>query len=88
MQGILNVRRSFAFQVSQVYQTMKIEVLSKMIPFFSFSVVERVSVDAMKYNFVAMKVDHLKGVISFDSMVRAWNDDNIQLMDVEHSVCM
>ncbi|CAN6463503.1 unnamed protein product [Victoria cruziana] len=55
-------------QVSQVYQTMKIEVLSKMIPFFSFSVVERVSVDAMKYNFVAMKVDHLKGVISFDSM--------------------
>ncbi|XP_031475809.1 eukaryotic translation initiation factor 3 subunit A [Nymphaea colorata] len=55
-------------QVSQVYQTMKIEVLSRMIPFFSFSVVERVSVDAVKYNFVATKVDHLKGVISFDSM--------------------
>ncbi|KAI3857028.1 hypothetical protein MKW92_004469 [Papaver armeniacum] len=54
-------------QVSQVYQTMKIEVLSKMIP-FDFSVVEKVSVDAIKSNFIAMKVDHQKGAVLFGSL--------------------
>ncbi|KAI3960776.1 hypothetical protein MKW98_026168 [Papaver atlanticum] len=55
-------------QVSQVYQTMKIEVLSKMIPFFDFSVVEKVSVDAIKSNFSAMKVDHQNGAVLFGSL--------------------
>ncbi|KAK9148515.1 hypothetical protein Scep_007272 [Stephania cephalantha] len=55
-------------QVSQVYQTMKIDVLSKMIPFFPFSVVEKLSVDAINYNFVCMKVDHLKGVVLFGKL--------------------
>ncbi|XP_058107148.1 eukaryotic translation initiation factor 3 subunit A isoform X2 [Magnolia sinica] len=55
-------------QVSQVYQTMKIKVISRMIPFFDFSVVEKISVDAVKYNFVSMKVDHLKGAVLFGSM--------------------
>ncbi|KAI3944953.1 hypothetical protein MKW92_051050 [Papaver armeniacum] len=55
-------------QVSQVYQTMKIEVLSKMIPFFDFSVVEKISVDAIKSNFIAMKVDHQKGAVLFGSL--------------------
>ncbi|KAF8396847.1 hypothetical protein HHK36_018482 [Tetracentron sinense] len=55
-------------QVSQVYQTMKIEVLSRMIPFFDFAVVEKISVDAVKYNFVAMKVDHMKGAVLFGSL--------------------
>ncbi|XP_077222344.1 eukaryotic translation initiation factor 3 subunit A-like [Tasmannia lanceolata] len=52
-------------QVSQVYHTMNIEVLSRMIPFFNFSVVEKISVEAVKYNFVAMKVDHLMGAVLF-----------------------
>ncbi|RZC89102.1 hypothetical protein C5167_030798 [Papaver somniferum] len=55
-------------QVSQVYQTMKIEVLSKMIPFFDFSIVEKISVDAIKSNFIAMKVDHQKGAVLFGSL--------------------
>ncbi|XP_010931804.1 eukaryotic translation initiation factor 3 subunit A [Elaeis guineensis] len=55
-------------QVSQVYQSMKIEMLSKMIPFFDFSVVEKISVDAVKYNFVAMKVDHLKDAVLFGNV--------------------
>ena len=59
----------FAFQVSQVYQTMKIESLSRMIPFFEFSVVERISVDAVKNNFLALKVDHMKGIVMFDNTV-------------------
>ncbi|KAJ4975686.1 hypothetical protein NE237_000792 [Protea cynaroides] len=55
-------------QVSQVYQTMKIEVLSRMIPFFDFSVVEKISVDAVKYNFISIKVDHRKGAIIFRNL--------------------
>ncbi|KAF3449639.1 hypothetical protein FNV43_RR10370 [Rhamnella rubrinervis] len=55
-------------QVSRVYQTMKIECLSEMVPFYDFSVVEKISVDAVKYNFVAMKVDHMKGVVLFGNL--------------------
>ncbi|PPR85528.1 hypothetical protein GOBAR_AA35166 [Gossypium barbadense] len=47
-------------EVSQLYETMKIESLSQMIPFFEFSMVEKISVDAVKHNFIAMKVDHMK----------------------------
>ncbi|KAL2628888.1 hypothetical protein R1flu_013574 [Riccia fluitans] len=54
-------------QVSQVYQTMKITNLSKMIPFFDFSLVEKLAVDAVKYNFVQAKIDHLKGIVHFGS---------------------
>ena len=66
---VLSICYCFAFQVSQVYQTMKIESLSRMIPFFDFSVVEKISVDAVKHNFVALKVDHMKGVVIFGNMV-------------------
>ncbi|CAI0404954.1 unnamed protein product [Linum tenue] len=52
-------------QVSQVYSTMRIESLSRMIPFFDFAVVERISVDAVKHKFIAMKVDHMKSVVMF-----------------------
>ncbi|KAB1216327.1 Eukaryotic translation initiation factor 3 subunit A [Morella rubra] len=55
-------------QVSQVYQMMKIESLSIMIPFFDFSVVEKISVEAVKHKFVALKIDHMKGVVVFDNM--------------------
>ncbi|KAJ0013461.1 hypothetical protein Pint_19724 [Pistacia integerrima] len=55
-------------QVSQVYQIMKIESLSQMIPFFDFKVVEKISVDAVKYNFMAMKVDHMRGVVLFGNL--------------------
>lgn len=55
-------------QVSRVYQTLKIENLSQMIPFFDFPVVEKISVDAVKHNFIAMKVDHMKGVILFGNL--------------------
>ncbi|XP_028057942.1 protein argonaute 1-like [Camellia sinensis] len=56
-------------QVSQVYQSMNIENLSKMITFFEFSAVEKISVDAVKHNFLAMKVDHMKGVVAFGNSV-------------------
>ncbi|KAL5228760.1 hypothetical protein ABZP36_017025 [Zizania latifolia] len=52
-------------QASQIFQSMKIDMLSKMIPFFDFAVVEKISVDAVKHNFVAMKVNHLSGAVHF-----------------------
>ncbi|XWS41335.1 hypothetical protein CRYUN_Cryun17cG0072700 [Craigia yunnanensis] len=55
-------------QVSQVYQTMKIESLSQIIPFSDFSMVEKISVDAVKHNFIAMKIDHMKGIVVFGDM--------------------
>ncbi|KAL0730747.1 hypothetical protein Bca4012_026841 [Brassica carinata] len=55
-------------QVSKIYQTVRIESLSQLVPFFEFSVVEKISVDAVKNNFVAMKVDHMKGVVIFGNL--------------------
>ncbi|KAK4748800.1 hypothetical protein SAY87_015386 [Trapa incisa] len=52
-------------QVSRVYQTMKIEVLAQMIPFSNFLVVEKISVEAVKHKFLALKIDHAKGVVQF-----------------------
>ncbi|KAL3652093.1 Eukaryotic translation initiation factor 3 subunit A [Castilleja foliolosa] len=52
-------------RVSQVYQTINIDSLSKIIPFFDFPIVEKISVDAVKSNFLAMKVDYRKGAIFF-----------------------
>ena len=49
---------------------MKIESLSQIIRFFDFSMVEKISVDAVKHNFIAMKVDHMKGIVVFGDMVR------------------
>lgn len=56
-------------QVSQVYQTMNIDNLSGIIPFFDFPIVEKISVDAVKNNFLAMKVDYRKGAIFFGKKV-------------------
>lgn len=53
-------------QASKVYQTITIESLSQMIPFFGFSVVEKISVDAVKHKFLTMKVDHMNGAVSFN----------------------
>ncbi|GAB2300433.1 Eukaryotic translation initiation factor 3 subunit A [Dionaea muscipula] len=55
-------------QVSQVYQTVTIESISRMIPFFDFSVVEKISVDAVKHSFITMKVDHMKGAVLFGNL--------------------
>ncbi|KAE8684085.1 Eukaryotic translation initiation factor 3 subunit A [Hibiscus syriacus] len=55
-------------QVSHVYQSMKIESMSQIIPFFYFSMVEKISVDAVKHKFIAMKVDHMKGAVVFGDM--------------------
>ncbi|MBA0786759.1 hypothetical protein Gotri_027795 [Gossypium trilobum] len=55
-------------QMSHVYQTMKIDSMSQIIPFFELFKVEKISVDAVKHKFIAMKVDHVKGVVLFGNM--------------------
>lgn len=71
--GILHHVCSFPYvlyiQVSQVYQTMTIDNLSKIIPFFDFPMVEKISVDAVKNNFLSMKVNYRKGAIFFGNKV-------------------
>lgn len=42
--------------------------MSNMIPVFYFSIVEKVSVDAVKNKFIAMKINHLKGAVVFGSL--------------------
>ncbi|GBG79223.1 hypothetical protein CBR_g29275 [Chara braunii] len=54
-------------QVSQVYTTMKIRHLANMIPFGDFNYIEKLAMDAVKYNYVQVRVDHLKGTVQFGS---------------------
>ncbi|TYG47271.1 hypothetical protein ES288_D11G325100v1 [Gossypium darwinii] len=54
--------------MSHVYQTMKIDSMSQIIPFFELFKVEKISIDAVKHKFIAMKVDHVKGVVLFGNM--------------------
>ena len=44
-----------------------------MVPFFSFPAVEKLSVDAVKHDFVAMKVDHMKGAVIFSTLVSQYH---------------
>jgi len=66
-----------------VYQTMKITALSRMIPFFDLVVVEKLSVDVMKYNFLQLKIDHLKGIVRFGSQVRRFWEGKGKLLSCE-----
>ncbi|KAM3271874.1 hypothetical protein ACQJBY_042218 [Aegilops geniculata] len=54
-------------QASCVFQSMRIDTLSRMIPFFDFNVMEKIAVDAVKHSFVAMKVDHFSGAVRFSN---------------------
>lgn len=56
-------------QVSQAYQTMNIDNLSRIIPFLDFSIVEKISVDAVKHNYLTMKMNYMKGSIIFGNNV-------------------
>ena len=48
---------------------MKIETLSGMIPFSEFALVEKIAVDAVKSNFISIRIDHMKGAVFFGSQV-------------------
>eukprot|EP00897_Mesotaenium_endlicherianum_P001035 jgi/Mesen1/10932/ME000095S10273 len=52
-------------QVGQVYDTMKMASVSRMIPFGDFAFVEKLAVDAVKYNFLQVKINHQQGTLLF-----------------------
>ena len=56
-----------------MYQTMKITALSKIIPFYDFSIIDKLSVDVVKYNFLPLNIDHSKGIVQFGSQVKKFN---------------
>lgn len=54
-------------QLSEVYSTMNIAELAKLVPFMPFGDVEAVVVDAVKYDYLQMRVDHRNGTLHFGS---------------------
>eukprot|EP00775_Hariotina_reticulata_P001959 gene1959-2286_t len=54
-------------QLSEVYSTMHIKELAALVPFMSFGDVEAVVVDAVKYDYLQVRVDHRNGTLHFGS---------------------
>ncbi|GLI66197.1 hypothetical protein VaNZ11_009962 [Volvox africanus] len=52
-------------QLSEVYNVMRIGELAAMVPFYTFAEVEAVVVDAVKYDYLQMRVDHRNGTLHF-----------------------
>ncbi|GLC73813.1 hypothetical protein PLESTF_001423800 [Pleodorina starrii] len=52
-------------QLSEVYSVMRISELAAMVPFFTFAEVEAVVVDAVKYDYLQMRVDYRNGTLHF-----------------------
>ncbi|KAG2498414.1 hypothetical protein HYH03_003672 [Edaphochlamys debaryana] len=52
-------------QLSEVYSVMRIDELGALVPFYSFAEVEAVVVDAVKYEYLQMRVDHRNGTLHF-----------------------
>lgn len=56
-------------QTSQVYTSMKMSHLQKMIPFLSFDEVEKLVVDAVKFNYLQIKIDYQNQCVHFGSQI-------------------
>eukprot|EP00879_Flechtneria_rotunda_P014619 GHRR01015276.1.p1 GENE.GHRR01015276.1~~GHRR01015276.1.p1 ORF type:complete len:664 (+),score=257.01 GHRR01015276.1:165-2156(+) len=54
-------------QLNEVYSTMHISELAGLVPFMGFGDVEAVVVDAVKYEYLQLRVDHRNGTLHFGS---------------------
>eukprot|EP00798_Chlamydomonas_sp_ICE-L_P024015 gene24015-9590_t len=54
-------------QLGDVYSTLKVSSLASMVPFATFGEVEAIVVDAVRYNFLQVRVDHRNGTLHFGS---------------------
>ncbi|KAF5827767.1 eukaryotic initiation factor [Dunaliella salina] len=54
-------------QLSEVYSTMRISTLAELVPFMPFSEVEGVVVDAVKSDYLQVRIDHRNGTLHFGS---------------------
>lgn len=52
-------------QLSEVYSRMAIPQLASLVPFMTFAEVEAVVVDAVKHEYLALRVDHRSGTLTF-----------------------
>jgi len=52
-------------QLSEVYSTMRIADFAKLIPGMTFNEAETQLVDAVKYGFLALRIDHRNGTLHF-----------------------
>ncbi|PHT31919.1 hypothetical protein CQW23_28256 [Capsicum baccatum] len=60
--------------LQQAHRTIQISDLSKKILFFDFAVIEKISMNAIRHNFVAIKVNQIKGDVFFGTQ-DAWRMD-------------
>eukprot|EP00891_Asterochloris_glomerata_P003711 jgi/Astpho2/3711/Aster-04897 len=52
-------------QLSQVYSVMRVDSLEALVPFMGFSDVEQLIVDAVKHDFLQVRIDHRNGTVHF-----------------------
>ena len=52
-------------QLSEVYSTLKISSLATLVPFATFGEIESVIVDAVRHNYLQVRVDHRNGTLHF-----------------------
>lgn len=52
-------------QVGAVYASMRLDALAALIPFQPFADTEKLIVDAVKYNFLSLRLDHRAGCVHF-----------------------
>ncbi|KAK9824579.1 hypothetical protein WJX72_011465 [[Myrmecia] bisecta] len=52
-------------QLGQVYSVMKVSALAALVPFLSFAEVEALIVDAVKYDYLQVRIDHRNGTVHF-----------------------
>ena len=58
-----------------------------MILFYDFPVVDKLSVDCMKYNLLQLKIYHSKGIIQFGSQVKKFNFLVFIILNAQSSFC-
>ncbi|KAG1677861.1 hypothetical protein FOA52_008625 [Chlamydomonas sp. UWO 241] len=54
-------------QLSDVYSSLKISSLAAMVPFAAFGEVESIIVDAVRYGYLQVRIDHRHGTLHFGS---------------------
>lgn len=52
-------------QLSQVYSVMRLDALTRVIPFASISEIEGIIVDAVRHGYLAVRMDHRAGTLRF-----------------------
>ncbi|MEW5303996.1 MAG: hypothetical protein WDW36_006639 [Sanguina aurantia] len=55
-------------QMSEVYSTVRISSLAELVPFATFNEVEAIIVDAVKFDYLQVHIDHRNGTLQFGNL--------------------